>query len=83
MMNITEVNPLAPHYFCPEWHFSAFKFTEVEKEKYGMSKEQEELNDIPLDEPIDSYEEFKSRFLEGDCVAISEKMREILKTKTD
>ena len=46
MMNITEVNALAPHYYCPECHFSAFKFTEVEKAKYGLTPEQLALNDI-------------------------------------
>lgn len=46
MMKITEVNPLAPHYFCKKCHFSAFKFTEVEKTKYGLTEEQSKLNSI-------------------------------------
>ena len=46
MMKITEVNPLAPHYYCRKCHFSAFKFTEVEKAKYGLTKEQSELDAI-------------------------------------
>lgn len=36
MMGITEVNPLAPHYVCPNCHFSAFKFTGKIANKYKM-----------------------------------------------
>ena len=37
MMKITEVNALTPHYVCPHCYFTAFKFTEEEKEKYGQT----------------------------------------------
>lgn len=37
LMDITEVNPLPPHYLCPKCRFSAFKKTEEERRQYGTT----------------------------------------------
>lgn len=36
MMDITEINPLSPHYRCKKCKFHVFKMNEEEKKKYGI-----------------------------------------------
>ena len=46
MMRITEVNALAPHYFCPHCHFIAFKLTNDEKIKYPLDENQMKFDKV-------------------------------------
>jgi DNA polymerase-3 subunit alpha (Gram-positive type) len=49
LMDITEVNPLPPHYVCPHCHFTAFKKTEEEIKQYGENDFEKE-NKVLLSE---------------------------------
>ena len=43
MLDITEVNPLKPHYRCPNGDFTVFWLSEDEINKYGLTKEQRDF----------------------------------------
>ncbi len=46
MMDITEVNPLKPHYKCPKCKFHTFKMTDEDIEKYGITDIEKPFQEI-------------------------------------
>lgn len=46
MMNITEVNPLKPHYRCKKRHFTAFKLSEEDYQNDGYQPYEEDFQDL-------------------------------------
>ncbi|MFA7126675.1 MAG: PolC-type DNA polymerase III [Bacilli bacterium] len=50
LMNITEVNPLPPHYNCPNCHFTSIKLREEDKKRYPR-----QANEVSLEEAFDGY----------------------------
>jgi len=46
LTDITEVNPLSPHYRCPKCLFTAFKMNEEEKTRYGLKPEEAPFQSI-------------------------------------
>lgn len=43
LMNITEVNPLPPHYYCPNLDFTVFYIDESLEEKYPLDENQKKF----------------------------------------
>lgn len=46
MMQITEINPLAPHYRCPHCKFQVFKMNEEEKNEFGIKPDEESFQSV-------------------------------------
>ncbi len=46
LLNITEVNPLKPHYRCKEGHFTAFKLTEEGYQNDGYQPHEEDFQTL-------------------------------------
>jgi len=55
LMNITEVNSLPPHYYCPRCHYSTFKMSPEEKNRYGIRKDEEQFVEL-LDSVYSGYD---------------------------
>ena len=53
LMGITEVNALAPHYYCPHCHFTRFKLNSAEKEEYGFANDKLDKNLESVDDGFD------------------------------
>jgi DNA polymerase III subunit alpha, Gram-positive type len=46
LLQITEVNPLKPHYRCPSGDFTVFYFSEDEIHQYGLTNEQKNFQEF-------------------------------------
>ncbi len=69
LMDITEVNPLPPHYVCGHCHFSSFKMSPEEKKTYGITDDEKGLQ--TLLEEVDSGYDLKPM----DCPKCGHAMR--------